>query len=408
MIMAGRCRALLSILLQVAVLAGAAHQAALRHRFLRGDAQRDAGRVETALTGAYPFYHSTKELASEVRRLAQGCRGAMTVVTASHGSLSLDAAYLSKPTNHTGKTRFSMITGEHARELIGPETALHFLKMLCGEVAADGIDVDKILDHTEFQVIFNANPVSRQSVEEGDFCIRANPNGVDLNRNWDEMFLQGDGGVAPFSEPETIISRRLLSSYMPDIFMSIHSGTLGLYMPWAYSKDEADPSRNKDNMMSVLQNLDESYCQCPYGAAAKNVGYNCPGTSLDWVYDHLNASYSFAFEIWVEPSVADSVRMHWKSWHDAAAMLGISSHSLSHEHFRDFFQRHPSDFVHHNGSVLLEPGVGSVDVETAQKDMCLTYYNPLTATDFYATLQNWGLAYLRTASFVGANHAAAS
>ena len=52
-------------------------------------------------------------------------------------------------------------------------------------------------------------------------------------------------------------------------------------------------------MMSMLRELDEEYCQCPFGAAGREVGYSCPGTCLDYVYDELNTSYAFAFEIYV-------------------------------------------------------------------------------------------------------------
>jgi len=34
------------------------------------------------------------------------------------------------------------------------------------------------------------------------------------------------------------------------------------------------------------------------GAAGKQVGYLCPGTCLDYIYDKLGAKYSFAFEIY--------------------------------------------------------------------------------------------------------------
>lgn len=40
--------------------------------------------------------------------------------------------------------------------------------------------------NNEFMLVVNANPGSRMQVEQGDWCLRVNPNGVDLNRNWDE------------------------------------------------------------------------------------------------------------------------------------------------------------------------------------------------------------------------------
>jgi hypothetical protein len=34
-------------------------------------------------------------------------------------------------------------------------------------------------------MIVNANPDSRKKVENGQFCLRENENGVDINRNYD-------------------------------------------------------------------------------------------------------------------------------------------------------------------------------------------------------------------------------
>jgi hypothetical protein len=37
-------------------------------------------------------------------------------------------------------------------------------------------------------MILNLNPVSRMRVENGEYCLRLNENGVDLNRNYDAHF----------------------------------------------------------------------------------------------------------------------------------------------------------------------------------------------------------------------------
>eukprot|EP00438_Fugacium_kawagutii_P026675 Skav231882 [mRNA] locus=scaffold54:313976:319226:- [translate_table: standard] len=98
---------------------------------------------------------------------------------------------------------------EHARELISAESGLHFVKTVCQQKDA--------LRNNEFMVVVNANPGSRVQVEQGDWCLRVNPNGVDLNRNWDEHW-EGDAyygadtnpgkGPKPFSEAETQLLKR--------------------------------------------------------------------------------------------------------------------------------------------------------------------------------------------------------
>lgn len=51
-------------------------------------------------------------------------------------------------------------------------------------------------------------------------------------------------------------------------------------------------------MLNVIDDIDSKYCNCPSGAAGKEVGYLCPGTCLDYAYDKAGAKYSYAFEIY--------------------------------------------------------------------------------------------------------------
>merc|ERR1719335_1347497 len=122
-----------------------------------------------------------------------------------------------------------MVFGEHARELISPEIGLHFLRQLCGPEGAE------LRKSNSFLMVLNANPRSRRAVEAGDYCLRTNENGVDLNRNygfhWKEEkeddqetgvgtkqgkpFEAFSSGSGPFSEPETRIISRLLNQTKP-------------------------------------------------------------------------------------------------------------------------------------------------------------------------------------------------
>jgi len=76
------------------------------------------------------------------------------------------------------------IFGEHSRELISAETGLHLLLQICGEEPSS-IDIDTILQSTQFLMVLNSNPASRIKVENGAYCQRMNENEVDINRNWD-------------------------------------------------------------------------------------------------------------------------------------------------------------------------------------------------------------------------------
>jgi murein tripeptide amidase MpaA len=70
--------------------------------------------------------------------------------------------------------------------LISPETGVQFLKDLCENSFIE--KNQKILENYDLRVILNANPLSRERVEKGDFCLRENEHGVDLNRNYDAHF----------------------------------------------------------------------------------------------------------------------------------------------------------------------------------------------------------------------------
>ena len=181
----------------------------------------------------FPFYHTSEQIQSEARELVSGCAGRATVKTVRKGEVSIDEIRISGSKNsNLERNRVAFLFGEHSRELISPETGLMLLKMICGQASHPDL-VEKALETSDFQLILNANPVSRVQVEQGNYCLRDNPRGVDLNRNWDEKWEFGDEalggdqyrGETPFSEAETQMVRDLLTDFKPTTFLSVHSGT---------------------------------------------------------------------------------------------------------------------------------------------------------------------------------------
>jgi hypothetical protein len=274
--------------------------------------------------------------------------------------------------------------------------------MLCGEEPSTS-STSSVLQDSEFEIVLNGNPRSRLKVEEGEFCTRTNPAGVDLNRNWDEKwsssskaYMNAAPGPRPFSEPETRIFKQLVTNFEPTTFLTVHSGTRGLYMPWAYDTEHL-ATRNKPAMLEILRDIDEKHCQCPYGAAGKEVGYSCPGTCLDWVYDQLNAPYSFAFEIYVNPEQDPALRARWdqKIRDGGAELLQRLGAHLGHDHFASLFEAHASDFVHRRG--------GRLGVRAGENpESCFALFNPDTQERYNATVANWAQAYLELSQKVAA------
>merc|ERR1719389_696108 len=267
-------------------------------------------------------------------------------------SLSMDVVKIKAEGSQPVNRNFYLF-GEHARELISPETGLELVKTLCGQNPTLSDKARDALKDSEFEIVVNGNPNSRSKVEQGDFCLRVNENGVDLNRNWDEKWEPNpdlapqdtNPGPGPVSEPETRVFKQLVSDYDPTNFLTVHSGTRGMYMPWAYDMEHL-AQRNEPQMMQILKTLDKDHCECPFGAAGKEVGYSCPGTCLDWVYDKLNCSYSFAFEIYTGPENDAGLKERWEEKIKEAPTAFYQTHShLAHKHFHHLFAKNPSDFV---------------------------------------------------------------
>ena len=315
------------------------------------------------LADEFPFYHSTEEIHATVISLSRSCRAPFSFHTVKCGlSCNIDVVDIGNPKN---SNKVFYLFGEHARELISPETAVHLMQELCAENPSQ--QTIEALKTSHFRIIPNGNPVSRREVESGSFCLRANPNGVDLNRNWDSHWTkdspannfqdQVNPGTKPFSESETQAFRIAVSEFNPSVFAAIHSGTLGMYMPWAVS-DESSKVRNALQMNQVLSELDSRYCKCPSGSAAQQVGYDSPGTCLDWVHSNTNASYSFAFEIFTGYGV---------------------------EELRDRYKA--------QSNRLLRSSFLDVE-ETLMNRNCFTQFNPESKTDFVRTVHNWSKALL--------------
>mmetsp|Transcript_40761 Transcript_40761/g.89084 ORF Transcript_40761/g.89084 Transcript_40761/m.89084 type:complete len:422 (+) Transcript_40761:70-1335(+) len=346
---------------------------------------------------SFPFYHTSAEISAEVKHLAEHCNGALSIKTVSDGDRDIDVVTVRRP-NSNPINRVFILFGEHSRELISPESGLAFLRGLCDE---DQTVIQESLEDSEYQMILNGNPKSRLIVEDGDFCVRVNPDGVDLNRNWDESWdgsytsLDTYPGPEPFSEPETRIFRKLVTEYKPTTFLSVHSGTKGMYMPWAYDVNANPATRNSHEMMEVLQALDKEHCECPFGAAGHEVGYSCPGTCLDWVYDKLSTPYAFAFEIFVMPSLQSGLSTRWE---EATSSGGTSlldqGAKLSHEHFSEVFKAHASDFVH------LRANAEASQQSTESPEECFQVFNPMDEESYNETVKNWALAYAKMAKLV--------
>merc|ERR1719394_2330841 len=148
---------------------------------------RMGGRVKSrTMKELHPYYHSTDDIHSELQRLANSCPGLSLQTVGDASDRGIDVATMRAPGSSPVNKNF-LLFGEHSRELISPESGLHLLKSLCGETGL-AERAKQVLQNSEFMIVVNGNAASRERVEQGDFCLRTNPDGVDLNRNWDEKW----------------------------------------------------------------------------------------------------------------------------------------------------------------------------------------------------------------------------
>ena len=289
---------------------------------LRSPSLRSDQVVSPKSRNVFSLYHTVTEMHAEFESMTFSCGRELKLKTV-NGIDIIDMP-------SAGPTSAFLLFGEHARELVSPETALELVRRLCR----------KTDDGVTYRIIPDANPKGKQGVEAGNFCMRTNDRGVDLNRNWMESTegsdreksghavsimlnstmvvnqssedfesTQTNSGAMPFSEIETATVRDVLIEFNPTLFISIHSGTRGMYTPWA-SDGHADsfwrsfvPAEERAHndfkrMKELISSVDDKRCNCPLGEAFDKIGYSSSGTCIDWAYTNLKTRWVYAFEIY--------------------------------------------------------------------------------------------------------------
>lgn len=354
-----------------------------------------------------PWVHSQQELHDQLQQLVNDCGDADISLTQSSRVNSADAAGQTvtldvlrvKAKGSTPDTKAMFVFGEHARELITGEAALGFVRTLCGK-GSNSERAKSVLQNSEFVIVPNANPIGRSMVEEGYYCKRTNEDKVDLNRNWsnehrDTSLEKGDEmypGSQGFSEPETQMLKEVVDSERPNIYLSVHSGAYLLGMPYGFAADEMPKTEDEAAMMEVLKPISERYCAggCPFGNLAEMINYDNPGCDIDYVYESLQTPYVFTWEIYVGEDIrerylaeADMRRRKMEGASGAADKEGLG-----------FLQKRRAlaGAQMTMQSSLEAESEGPEDAEGIEG--CLDQFNPRSAEETDAVVENWAGAFL--------------
>jgi hypothetical protein len=382
------------------------------------DGQTVRGQQGAPLKEKMPWYHTTEEIHQEISDIAAACQGAevefttktqVNSGTSAGTEIAIDVLKIRKA-GVGPRTKAMFVFGEHARELVSPESSLDLLRTLCGQGAASS-RVSSLLDKVEFIVVPNANPLGRKKVEEGYYCKRTNEDNVDLNRNWgddhrgDAMKFQGDEmdpGPSGFSEPETQILRDLAQEVKPDVYLSIHTGAYLLGAPYGYTATKVAP--REQQQVEILQPISEKYCGggCPYGGLADLIGYNSMGCDVDYMSEQVKVPFAYTWEIYVGPEIkkhyiAEAMSRSGKdTGDDGDAVLMQKGTSRLRLGARERARRMRE--IHEEMSKLK---TWQERPESEQDwDSCIEQFSPRSAEETREVVENWTGAYLDLAEAV--------
>ncbi|XP_062098499.1 uncharacterized protein LOC133804378 [Humulus lupulus] len=266
----------------------------------------------------HDLYHSRDDLMKEIKGLVHRHPDKLSLktVTSRNKGYQAEVAVVTygrrrEESDERLMYRILLSFGQHGRELITSELALRILSVLSGEHFLPNMDSDFLnstLDKLIIKVVPMENMNGRELVESGDLCERRNGRGVDLNRNWsvdwgkkEEDFdpYEENPGIAPFSEPETQIMRKLALSFDPHIWINVHSGMEALFMPYDH-KNRTPDGVLSERMKLLLEKVNLLHChqRCMIGSGGGSVGYLAHGTATDFMYDIVKVPMAFTFEIY--------------------------------------------------------------------------------------------------------------
>ncbi|XP_004500881.1 uncharacterized protein [Cicer arietinum] len=258
----------------------------------------------------YDLYHSSGNLMDEIKAMVHRHPDKLSMETIKAGNRGYGAE-IARDNAERPKLRILLSFGQHGRELITSELALRILSILSEEKILpdkDEASLNSTLDKLVIKVVPMENLNGRKLVEGGDLCERRNGRGVDLNRNWsvdwgkkekDYDPYEENPGIAPFSEPESQIMRKLAISFEPHIWINVHSGMEALFMPYDHKNTTPD-GLPLQRMKSLLEEVNQLHCQkrCMIGSGGGSVGYFAHGTATDFMYDVVRVPMAFTFEIY--------------------------------------------------------------------------------------------------------------
>lgn len=279
--------------------------------------------VQTSLIEVYVYgsslppidmgaYHNYEELTEELMRLNRTYSSILRVRSIGR-SWENRTIWLIHITNfEVDRLKPSILIdgAHHGNEAICLEVCLFYAKYLVegyfmGEVEgfpSYGYSIRRLVDERNIYIIPLVNPDGHARCPTAEYYAdaRKNARGVDLNRNYDFYWEEGDGnphspvyhGPAPFSELEAKAVRDFVLSHNINIYLSYHSGIEFMLIPWTYSQM---PTIEHPLYIKLAEEASIMAGFTPFGLWRL---YPAAGSSMDWVY-HAKKALSFTVEVYV-------------------------------------------------------------------------------------------------------------
>lgn len=153
---------------------------------------------------------------------------------------------------------------------------------------------------------------------------RYNANGVDLNRDYDNLITQ----ISRFTQPETNNADQWLENYLDQtgadltVSMDYHCCYNGsLLFPWGYTKDRI-PNTHRATFDEIGEMMLKHFHDSPrYGAVSEIIWYLADGTSHDYYYAKYG-SLSMTYEGRYRTEKKE-LTAHVQWWKDIVARFGM-------------------------------------------------------------------------------------
>jgi len=259
-------------------------------------------------------YHTYAEIITKVNQIAAQYPN---VATASSYGSSIEGRDLRvvriKGTTAGAKKTIYINSGIHAREWIGPATAVYLIQNLAEKYGVDA-EVTRLLNAIEFVITPESNPDGYTYSWNSDRMWRKNRNqnqgntckGVDLNRNFDVYWgtdssnnrcAEDYHGTSAASEPETRSIQNLVSSLSNTIgAIDIHSYGQYIMRPYGWTNqlhpDEVILRQLGNAIVSAIDDVNG----VAYSSIRSAELYPVSGASDDWFTVELGL-WGFCFEL---------------------------------------------------------------------------------------------------------------